>query len=237
MDIEFTLNFFKDEAYKINIVQCRPLGVETTGGTVRPPENIDACDIVLQSSGAVIGKSVAMEVDWLIYVMPDVYAGLQDRDRYAVARRIDELTHHERLRQGNIMLIGPGRWGTTTPSLGIPVVFMDISRATVLCEVVTMHENLVPDASLGTHFFNDLVEHNMVYLALFPGQPGHLLNRAFLEDGAGDCFEDLLDRTEASDRAVHVIHVPSLPGPTRLRLHANTLEHRVICYREQKNRS
>ena len=70
----------------------------------------------------------------------------------------------------NIMLIGPGRWGTTMPELGIPVSFNEIRNTTVLCELVMMHEGLVPDLSLGTHFFNDLVEMDILYMAFFSGQ-------------------------------------------------------------------
>ena len=71
---------------------------------------------------------------------------------------------------GTIMLLGPGRWGTSSPSLGIPVSFVDINRVSVLCEIVAMREDLVPDVSLGTHFLSELVEMDMLYLALFPKQ-------------------------------------------------------------------
>ena len=57
-----------------------------------------------------------------------------------------------------IFLAGPGRWATTHPSLGVPVEFQDINRVSIICEIAEMHENLSPDASLGTHFFNDIVE-------------------------------------------------------------------------------
>ncbi len=79
------------------------------------------------------------------------------------------------------MLIGPGRWGTTTPSLGVPVSFAEIDAARILCEIVAMREDLVPDVSLGTHFFNDLVEMDMLYLALFPGRQGNSWSEAFFE--------------------------------------------------------
>ena len=82
------------------------------------------------------------------------------------------------------MLIGPGRWGTTTPSLGVPVCFAEIDTVSVLCEIVAMREDLVPDVSLGTHFFNDLVEMDMLYLALFPGRQGQLLERGVLRADA-----------------------------------------------------
>ena len=79
------------------------------------------------------------------------------------------------------MLIGPGRWGTTTPSLGVPVHFAEINTVSVLCEIVAMRDDLVPDVSLGTHFFNDLVENDMLYLALFPKREGNYWNDALFD--------------------------------------------------------
>jgi hypothetical protein len=78
------------------------------------------------------------------------------------------------------VLVGPGRWGTTTPSLGVPVSFSEINTVSVLCEIARMHEGLVPDVSLGTHFFNDLVEMDMLYLAVYPDRPGHTINETLL---------------------------------------------------------
>lgn len=230
VDIEFTLNFFEPEAYKINIVQCRPLCVKGTDQRADPPEGISEPDIVLRSRGAVIGNSLVTPLDWIIYVVPEIYANLHDRDRHGVARLIDELTHHNRIAAGNVMLVGPGRWGTTTPALGVPVTFMDINRVTVLCEIVQMHAKLVPDVSLGTHFFNDLVENDMLYLALFPGKEGHLLNREFFDNPALDRFEDLLRRKEPADEALRALDLSALPGGARLMIHANTLKHEVVCY-------
>ncbi len=66
------------------------------------------------------------------------------------------------------LLMGPGRWGTTTPSLGVPVKFAEINNIAVLAEVAFSAGNLMPELSFGTHFFQDLVETNIFYIALFP---------------------------------------------------------------------
>ena len=47
---------------------------------------------------------------------------------------------------------------------------------TAICELMMMHEFLTPDVSLGTHFFGELVEMNILYFALFPGREGNRLN-------------------------------------------------------------
>ncbi|MBT3192881.1 MAG: pyruvate, phosphate dikinase [Verrucomicrobia bacterium] len=233
VDIEFTLNFFDPTAYKINIVQCRPLETRAVASIAEPPVDISTDDLVLRSSGAVIGRSQVLKLDWLIFVVPEVYSTLPDRDRYAVARLIDDITHHERVCSGTIMLIGPGRWGTTTPSLGVPVSFMDISPASVLCEIVAMHANLIPDVSLGTHFFNDLVENDMLYLAMFPGKEGHVLNREFLDNREYDRLADIAQSGKPASEAVRLIDVSALPDDMAMVINANTLNHRVVCYKER----
>ena len=153
-----------------------------TAGPSSCPTSVDRDDCILEAHGAVIGKSRVNRIDRLVYVVPSVYGQLPLRDRYSVARLIGRLLHAEEPQPPEqIMLIGPGRWGTTTPSLGVPVSFAEIDTATVLCEIVAMREDLVPDVSLGTHFFNDLVEMDILYLALFPGRKGNSWNHPFFE--------------------------------------------------------
>ena len=169
---------------------------------------------------------------------PSVYGQLTIQDRYSVARLIGKLVHRPELPQlpaasRQIMLIGPGRWGTTTPSLGVPVAFAEIDTVAVLCEIVAMREDLVPDVSLGTHFFSDLVECDMLYLALFPDRKGNHWNREFFETAPNRLGELLPDAARWSD-AIRVIDFPALSadGPA-LKLAANSVEQQAICYLEQ----
>ena len=231
VDIEFTANFPGPERYKINLLQCRPLQVATDGGTVELPESVDRNDCILEAHGAVIGKSRVNLIDRLVYVAPSVYGQLPLRDRYSVARLIGRVLHLDGPKPPeNIMLIGPGRWGTTTPSLGVPVSFAEIDTVTVLCEIVAMREDLVPDVSLGTHFFNDLVEMDILYLALFPGRKGNSWNYAFFEQAPNRLVE-LLPGSERWAEVVRVIDMPR--NGAMLKLNANALTQQVFCYLER----
>jgi pyruvate, water dikinase len=170
-------------------------------------------------------------IDRLIYVPPSVYGELPLRDRYSVARLIGRLIPLREPRPPQqIMLIGPGRWGTTTPSLGVPVRFAEIDTVSVLCEIVAMREDLVPDVSLGTHFFADLVEMDMLYVALFPGREGNSWNHALLEQSPNRLAK-LLPEDAQWSHAVRVIDLPpNSHGPAVLKLNANALSQQVICY-------
>jgi hypothetical protein len=129
-----------------------------------------------------------------------------------------------------IMLVGPGRWGTTTPSLGVPVCFAEIATVSVLCEIVAMRDDLVPDVSLGTHFFNDLVEMDILYMALFPRRDGNSWSRAFFEQSPNRLAELLPDESRWSD-VVRVIDLPlASQNGAPLKLSANSLTQQVMCY-------
>jgi pyruvate,water dikinase len=129
------------------------------------------------------------------------------------------------------LLMGPGRWGTTSPELGVPVRFAEINNATVLCEMVTMHGGLVPDVSLGTHFFSDLVETDILYLALFPQREDNRLNEAFF-DQQPNRLAELLPNAAEWAHCVRVIDLPNDQCRAVLRLNANTLKQNVFCYLE-----
>ena len=230
VDVEFTTNFRQDDTYRINLVQCRPLQVKSEGAVGSRPQHIEADDLVLKAHGAVIGHGRICNVDRIIYVVPSVYGRLPLRDRYSVARLIGKLARLDRpQRPETIMLLGPGRWGTSMPSLGVPVSFGEISRAAVLGEIVVMHDNLIPDVSLGTHFFNELVEADILYFALFPERDGNTLNSAFLRQSPNR-LPELAPEDVKWSSAVRVIDTPASGAGRPLVLHANTVDQEVVCY-------
>ena len=229
VDIEFTTNFLPDGSYRINLVQCRPFQVKGGGHIVAPPQVVAGGDLVLKTQGAVIGPSMVTAVGRLIYVVPSVYGLLPLGDRYSIARLIGRLTRLEKQPEGALLLVGPGRWGTAEPALGVPVSFAEISRVTALCEVIEMREGLVPDVSLGTHFFNDLVETQVLYLALIPGKEGNCVNADFIEQ-APNCLPGLIPEEAAWAKVVRVIEPGDIRGGRVLRLHADALKQSAICY-------
>jgi hypothetical protein len=92
-----------------------------------------------------------------------------------------------------------------------------------------MHEGLVPDVSLGTHFFNDLVELNMLYFAVAPDKKGHQLNQERLLS-LPNRLATLLPEASAMEQAVRVVDAKDIPGGLHLNLHADTVKQKVVCY-------
>jgi hypothetical protein len=227
VDVEFTANFLSGGDFRLNLVQCRPLQVKE-GGIVPPlPEGLTEDGLVASSRGPVVGQSTNAALDRVIFVDPDTYATLSTQDRYEVARLIGRVTRADDTAR-RVLLLGPGRWGTTTPSLGVPVSFAEIRRVAALGEIMRLGD-VIPDVSLGSHFFNDLVESGMLYVALYPTHPGHRLEEARLR-AAPNQLPQLLPDDARLAHVVRVVDFP-LPGDDRaLWLHANCVLQEVMCY-------
>lgn len=228
VDIEFTANFQPDGAFRVNLVQCRPFQVKIKGESSRLqlPDQADSGPILFRSAGPIIGHSLATLIDRLIYVVPSVYGKLPTARRYSVARAIGQLNRLDLPPgRGTILLIGPGRWATSMPWLGVPVSFAEINKVSVICEVAVMHEGLVPEISLGTHFFNDLVELDMLYVAVAPDKTGHLLNEPDLLGRPNQLARLLPESAALAD----VLHVVDAVAPEFLTVHVDSMEQSAVC--------
>jgi len=237
VDIEFTANLLDDGRYRINLLQCRPFqAASQNGATVEFPQTVAPADLILESHGPIIGRSRMTRIDRIIFVVPGEYSNMANDRRYALARIIAGITHKEDARpRKSIMLLGPGRWGTSMPQLGLPVTFADISPASVLCEIAVMHEGLIPDVSLGTHFLNDLVELDILSLAVFPDKAGDRLNLDFLNNAPNRLTAILPDAAEW-ERVVRVIDLADCTEGRCLRLCSDSVKQRAICHlAHQKN--
>ncbi|MFC1584863.1 PEP/pyruvate-binding domain-containing protein [Fibrobacterota bacterium] len=231
VDIEFTANFLPDNSYRINLVQCRPFQAKGKMDETRPLTGIKEKSMIFRTSGPIIGNSVSARMDRLIYVVPSAYSRLSMGDRYGVARLIGRLTHLDDGEKTNktIALLGPGRWGTSTPSLGVPVSFSEINTISVICEIAAMHEGLVPDVSLGTHFFNDLVDLDMLYLAIYPERPEDFVNLDLL-DNVSNNLKALIPEADSWSPVVKVIEAVCIKGQPSLYLNANSMGQKGVCY-------
>jgi pyruvate, water dikinase len=218
VEVEFTAHFTDAENYKLNILQCRPLFIQADGTRVDIPEDISPEQCVFHSEGPLIGHSRALDIARIIYVVPETYSQLPEHTRYAVARAIGKINAAPPA-EGAILMLGPGRWGTTTPSLGVPIAFAEIAAASVITEIVAMREDVVPDVSLGTHFFSELVESDMLYVALYPKRDRFDANHPLLKDTPNQ-LQKILPEAAELEPVLRVID-------TNLRLYADALDKKV----------
>lgn len=169
VDIEFTINLDASGEYMINLLQCRPLQVFRDTGEVFIPEQLDKERILMQLEGASMGLSREVPLDLIVYVDPIAYYHLPYSEKDSVAKAVGSVNWKYRGAGKHMMLIVPGRIGTSSPELGVPTTFADISEFEVICEVAESGAGYNPELSYGSHIFQDLVEAQILYTAVFEG--------------------------------------------------------------------
>ncbi|MBN2155101.1 MAG: pyruvate, phosphate dikinase [Candidatus Lokiarchaeota archaeon] len=231
VDIEFTVNFVDKSKYFINLLQCRPLHIEQEILDIDPPKKgIPEDHILFRTSGPILGASQAVDIDYIIFVVPRVYGKLSMSEKYEIARMIGKINNKLPTEDKKVMLIGPGRWGTSSPSLGIPVNFAEVSGVSVIGEIAEMHEGLVPDISLGTHFFNNIVELEVLYFAIQKlDEEDNLLNHEFF-DKTPNFLHQFLPDEEKWEHAIKIIDINQLKSVRKIKIHMNSFSQYGLCY-------
>ena len=226
VDIEFTVNFRKNNAFKINVVQCRPLQTKGIQAGVQIPANVKPERILFKSMGFTMGGSISQPITRIIFVDPEKYLDLPVSEKYTVARLVGKLNRQIRDKELTpTMLFGPGRWGTTTPSLGVPITFAEINNISVLVEMAYEGGHLMPDLSYGTHFFHDLVETDIFYVALFPQKENVVFNEDKLFNNP-NLLTDFLPEDGKWEDVIKVYNFES----DRLLITSEVISQKIICY-------
>lgn len=167
VDTEFTINLSNNGEYSIDLLQCRPLQVQKGNpGKVIIPD-IPEESILLESRGASMGLCKTTVLDTIVYVDPIKYYNMPYKEKDLVAGLIGKINRHFRDRNKHMMLIVPGRIGTSSPELGVPTTFSDISAYEIICETEESRAGYNPELSYGSHIFQDLVEAEILYTAVF----------------------------------------------------------------------
>ncbi len=196
VDVEYTVNFGDNQNFVLNLLQCRPLQTGLEGEKVVLPdeEQFTAEKTLFFVKKNIMGRSRQFKLDAIVYVDPYEYYQYPYHKKYDIAHCIGRINHDYKNSGKNIMLIVPGRIGTSLPELGVPVVFSNISEFCVICEVAYSKAGYQPELSFGSHMFQDLVESDMIYCAFMENkdtvvfQPelfmhsGNLLGELFPED-------------------------------------------------------
>jgi len=220
VDIEFTANFNKNSGFKINLLQCRPLQTKGLGKTVKIPKLKDVKDCFFSGRGNFMGGNVRMPIDYVILIRANAYLRLSEREKYEVARQIGLI--NRQMKGKNAMLVGPGRWGSTTPSLGVPVHFTELSNMKVICEYSSKKEGFMPELSYGSHFFQDIVESEIFYVAIFDGYQDVIFNpdRILREENLLTSF--LPESGQFND----VIHIANTRG---MEIYSDIVTQNLLC--------
>lgn len=180
VDTEFTIRVVNPDAkqpeVEISLLQCRPQS-HLKESLARLPQHLRSEDIVF-STRRMAPQGRVSEIRYVVFVTPEGYYALPTQSaRAELGRAIGRLNA---VLKGKIFIcVGPGRWGTSNPDLGVRIGYSDIYNTRALVELAGEGIGSAPEASFGTHFFQDLVESNIYPLAIYFDDPDVVFNREF----------------------------------------------------------
>ncbi|HYX08129.1 MAG TPA: PEP/pyruvate-binding domain-containing protein [Bacteroidales bacterium] len=171
IEIEFAVDLDtpKNEPTVFNFLQIRPI-VDNDQSISFKLDNVKPEETIIYSKSA-LGHGVFENIFDFVYVRPDNFNAAKSPD---IARAIEKINEKYLEENRNYVLVGPGRWGSNDPWLGIPIKWPHISEARVIVESGLDHYRI--DPSQGTHFFQNLTSFRVGYLTINP----------FIKDGFYD---------------------------------------------------
>ena len=161
VELEYAMDIREGKAY-FYLLQIRPI-VDVSEETELTPEDLSRPALI--SSTSVLGNGMVEDVHYILYVRSDRFDALRSRD---IAAEIGNINEQLTARGESYVLVGPGRWGSSDPALGIPVKWSHISGAKAVVECGL--EDFRVDASEGTHFFQNLTSFGVGYFTIRPYQ-------------------------------------------------------------------
>ena len=210
VDTEFTVQVLDPDTthptIKISLLQCRTQSRISDDEQARIPEDLPQHDIVL-STRRMIPHGVIREIRYVLFVTPEGYFNIpSEAGRTKLEHAIGQL--NVALKGECFVCVGPGRWGTSTPDLGVHVTYGEIYNTRALIELSGQSVGSAPEPSFGTHFFQDMMEARIyplaVYLddadviferALFYATPNHVTDWISLDEALLDSLR-LIDVTD-----------------------------------------
>jgi hypothetical protein len=214
VDLEFAVQILepreRNPQIEISLLQCRP---QTYLDEIHPPkvpEGLADHDILF-SSRFMVPRGYLPDIQYVVYVRPAEYFRLPTAAaRTQVGQAIERL--NSQLAEKKFICIGPGRWGSINQDLGVYVSYADIHRAGALVELSGKMIGTGPEPSLGTHFFQDLMEAQIYPLAVPLDHKSTWFNAAFF-DQAPNAIRQFLELDELTEQCVLLVDIQAYqPG-------------------------
>ncbi|MBN1148660.1 MAG: PEP/pyruvate-binding domain-containing protein [Anaerolineales bacterium] len=184
VDMEFTIQisnlFTQPPQVQISLLQCRPQSLLKESQAGKMPERLNRDDILF-STRFTVPKGYISGIQYVLFVSPEAYYALDSAQaRKELGGMISRL--NSALPEKSFICVGPGRWGSLNIDLGVYVCYSDICNTRALVEISGKGIGPAPEPSLGTHFFQDLMEAQIYPLAVDLDQPDTTFRRDFFYD-------------------------------------------------------
>jgi hypothetical protein len=235
VDTEFTAEIVDPQAaqskVRITLLQCRPQSALGEGGEVDLPALLDPAEIVF-STRRMVPRGKVSGIQWVLFVPPEGYFSLASpAERNRLERAIGQL--NAELKNEIFICVGPGRWGTSTPDLGVSIAYGDIYHTHALVELTG--KGIGPDLepSFGTHFFQDLMEAHIYPLNVNLDDRDTLFNRHFFYETPNH-LPDFLNIDEALLRSLRLLKVDDFRPGHSLSLVMNDDAGKAVAFLREK---
>lgn len=162
VDIEFALTAKSSGGLGIDLLQCRPLQYRQS--TMLPEPRYQPSEVLFEVTQASMRSSKTVGFDLIVMVDPQKYFEMPHHEKSRIASAVGQINRN--IGEHSAMLFVPGRIGTSSPELGVPVSYTEISRFQAICEVSCRDAGYHPQLSYGSHMFQDMVEADVFYTAI-----------------------------------------------------------------------
>jgi len=161
VEIEYAVDLDKAVNGKpsFHLLQIKPMMGTGTGFSF-DVEKIDRERMLIFAEQS-MGNGEVNDLCDVVYVKHEAFDKIKTRE---IAAELEELNRKLKTENRKYILIGPGRWGTADPFIGVPVKWSQISGAGIIIE--TSMEDFPLDASLGSHFFHNVTSMNVGYFSI-----------------------------------------------------------------------
>ncbi len=224
VDTEFTINLSEDGDYVINLLQCRPLQVYQDSEEMEIHEDETGDRILFECRGSSMGLSRYEKLDIIVMVDPVKYYEMPYKEKHRVGQAVGSINWDMRGKNKKMLLMTPGRIGTSSPELGVPALFSDISEYEAICEIADSRAGYNPELSYGSHFFQDLVEAGILYNAIFENEKTIVYDPDILKD-----YEDRICDIDAKFADLKDIIKVYDVSDSDFRLCNDMKKERIIC--------
>ncbi|WP_111707103.1 PEP/pyruvate-binding domain-containing protein [Lutibacter citreus] len=199
IEIEFAVNLDvpAGEAKEFSFLQIRPI-VESNENKSKIPEDFNIEESIIYSESA-LGNGKYDHICDFVYVKPETFNSANTRE---IALAVEQINKKFRENEREYILVGPGRWGSSDPWLGIPVIWPQISAAKIIIEAGLNDFRI--DPSQGTHFFQNLTSFKVGYLTINPSIGDGFFDLDYLNSQEA-VFEDAYLRHIQFKKPLHVI--------------------------------
>lgn len=231
VDIEFTASLDQKGNVRINIVQCRPMTTPGSDENIEIPDNIKDENILFRS-GMLINQGKVENVEYIVYIDPQAYEAADMDLKRSIGRVVGRINEKIGSMGSEFILMGPGRWGSSNIELGVNATYSEIEHTSLLVEIAREKAGHTPEVSYGTHFFQDIVEEEIIYMPVYPDAKGSKFNEAFFRDSR-NMLTDILPDHGGFSHVVKVINVHEASFGAHAVVIANLYEQDAVCYLEK----